>query len=260
MEKLSKLINKIVQEYEGEGHFGIAIEWRGQGFFLNENDVFPSASLIKLPVMVEGFMQSTSGTLTLEELVEVRNLLKTGGAGIVQYMSPQSRLSIRDLISLMVIVSDNMATNYLIDRLGMDKVNRRCQQLGMSSTILQRKMMEQKARERNIENYTSPQDIIRCLKAIHNDKNQNGKRILYHQQRLDKLPFYRSENSGIRIANKTGEWDKVEHDCAIIEHEDEIIFIAALTDQLTANQKGKELIQLIGASIFESLYDKKSLN
>lgn len=78
MEKLSKLINKIVQEYEGEGHFGIAMEWRGQVFFLNENDVFPSASLIKLPVMVESFMQSSGGTLALEDLVEVRSLLRTG--------------------------------------------------------------------------------------------------------------------------------------------------------------------------------------
>ncbi|MFP3719109.1 serine hydrolase [Niallia circulans] len=260
MEKLSKLINKIVQEYEGEGHFGIAMEWRGQGFFLNENDVFPSASLIKLPVMVESFMQSSGGTLALEDLVEVRSLLRTGGAGIVQYMSPQSRLSIRDLLTLMMIVSDNMATNYLIERLGMDNVNRRCQQLGMSSTVLQRKMMDREARKRKIENYTSPHDILRCLKAIYNDRNQSGKKILYHQQLLDKLPYYRGENSGIRIANKTGELDKVEHDCAIIEHEDEIIFIAILTDQLTANQKGKELIQLIGASIFECLYDKKSLN
>ncbi|MEK4439683.1 MULTISPECIES: serine hydrolase [Niallia] len=257
MEKLSKRIDKIVQEYEGEGHLGIAIEWKEQSFLLNENDIFPSASLIKLPVLIEGFMQSSSGILDLEDLVKVNSLQKTGGAGIVQYMSPQSRLSIRDLLTLMIIVSDNMATNYLIERLGMDNVNRRCQQIGMSSTILQRKMMDREARERKIENYTSPQDILRCLKSIYNDKNQSGKTILDHQQLLDKLPYYHRENSGIRIANKTGELDKVEHDCAIIEYEDETIFIAVLTDQLTANQKGKEIIQLIGASIFECLYDKK---
>jgi len=153
----------------------------------------------------------------------------------------------------MIIVSDNMAANYLIERLGMDRVNRRCQQLRMSSTILQRKMMDQEARERKLENYTSPLDIIRCLKAIQNNKNQSCKKILSHQQLLDKLPYYFEENSCIRIANKTGELDKVEHDCAIIEHEDEIIYVAVLTDQLTTNFKGKQIIQLIGASILECL-------
>ncbi|EOR26079.1 beta-lactamase [Niallia nealsonii AAU1] len=253
MEILSKRINEIVQEYKAHGHFGITIEWKEKCFYFNAKDVFPSASLIKLPILLEGFMQSSSGTLVLDDLERVKDIQKVGGAGIVQYMSPQSRLSVHDLLTLMIIVSDNMAANYLIERLGMDRVNRRCQQLRMSSTILQRKMMDQEARERKLENYTSPLDIIRCLKAIQNNKNQSCKKILSHQQLLDKLPYYFEENSCIRIANKTGELDKVEHDCAIIEHEDEIIYVAVLTDQLTTNFKGKQIIQLIGASILECL-------
>ena len=257
MERLSKSLNEIVQEYRGQGHLGIAIEWKGQFFFLNEKDVFPSASLIKLPIMIEGFMQSLSGILELDEVISVKNIPKVGGAGIVQYMSPQSYISIHDLLTLMIIVSDNMATNYLIERLGMESINRRCQQLEMSKTVLQRKMMDQQARERKMDNYTSPLDIIRCLKAIQNDKNQSGKRILSHQQLLDKLPYYLGKNCSIRIANKTGELDRVEHDCAIMEFEDEIIYVAVLTDQLPANQKGKEIIRLIGAGIFECISDKK---
>lgn len=257
IERLSKSINKIAQEHRGQGHLGIAIEWKGQFFFLNERDVFPSASLIKLPIMIEGFMQSLSGTLELDELIRVDNIRKAGGAGIVQYISPQSYLSIGDLLTSMIIVSDNMATNYLIERLGLESINSRCQQLGMSNTVFQRKMMDQQARERKLDNYTSPLDIIRCLKAIQNDKNQSAKRILSNQQLLDKLPYYLGENRSIRIANKTGELDKVEHDCAIIEYEDEIIYVAVLTDQLPTNQKGKEIIQLIGASIFECISDKK---
>ena len=88
MEILSKRINEIVQEYKAHGHFGIAIEWKEKCFYFNAKDVFPSASLIKLPILLEGFMQSSSGTLVLDDLERVKDIQKVGGAGIVQYMSP----------------------------------------------------------------------------------------------------------------------------------------------------------------------------
>lgn len=86
---------------------------------------FPTASVIKLPVMVETFHQMAAGTLSPETTVRLRGDAKVGGSGTLREMHDGTEVTVRDLIHLMMVVSDNTATNLLLEKVGTLKVNAR---------------------------------------------------------------------------------------------------------------------------------------
>jgi beta-lactamase class A len=86
----------------------------------NAEEVFPAASVIKLTILWELFRRVDEGELSLHEEMELRETAKVGGFGILKEMHPGLRPSLEDLATLMIILSDNMATNILIDLLGME--------------------------------------------------------------------------------------------------------------------------------------------
>ncbi|MFT8320289.1 MAG: serine hydrolase [Bacillus sp. (in: firmicutes)] len=246
---LEKNIATLIRMYKEEGHIGITIEWNNKKIEYNSQDMFPSASLIKLPIVVEVVEQAKTGQINMQQQIKNAELKVAGGAGIVQSLSKHSSLTIKDLATLMIIVSDNMAANFLMDVVGKENINDRCEKIGMPATKLKRKMMDAKARENGIDNVTTPLDILNCLKKINKDTLLLD--ILKQQQFRDKIPGFLKNNLEIQVANKTGELDLVEHDCAIITYKKETIYVSVLTEQFPTNKKGKEFIQLIGRCIFD---------
>ncbi len=128
---MERLKNKINEELHGfQGRVGLAIEIEGEGFTVNSEEPFPSASVIKIPILIEGLRQSEIGKINLDQLIPIAS--KVGGSGVLQAISRDVRMTIKDLMTLMIIVSDNTATNVLIDLLGMDELNRSMKQMGTS--------------------------------------------------------------------------------------------------------------------------------
>lgn len=153
-----------------DGVFGlVAIDLTsGERFAINDSIVFPQASAIKVPILVETFRQARAGTLSLDELHAVRPEERTGGSGIIQMLpGPGTQLTIRDLCTLMIVESDNTATNILIDRVGMKNINATLASAGYRRTVVQRKMMDTKASARGDENLSTPDDAARLMAAIH---------------------------------------------------------------------------------------------
>lgn len=103
---------------------------------INQREAFPTASMIKLPVLVELFHQVQEGRLSLDDWREVRQADHVGGSGLLRHMTAGIRLPIRDLAYLMISVSDNTATNLVIDLVGIDAVNRRMAALGRDGLVL----------------------------------------------------------------------------------------------------------------------------
>lgn len=249
---LEEKMEEIAEIYKNAGRIGIALEWNKKKISVNGDTIFPSASLIKLPILIEGFAQASGKYINLKQLVPISSIQKIGGAGVLQTFSHNSQITIQDLLTLMITVSDNMATNFLIDLLGKDQINNRCKTLNMKNTRLQRDMMDEKARRCGLENYTSPNDILQCLQAISYNREPMLEIILLQQQFRDKLPLYFHEGAFL-VANKTGELGGVEHDCAIIRYKQEIVHIAVLMDHIKENKLGKKVFHLIGENISQFL-------
>lgn len=251
---LEELRTILLQELAGcNGRASLFLEIEGEMIEFNSNEVYQSASLIKLPILFEALRQMETGQLQKESQLPIEEGDKIGDTGVLQAMKVK-QLPVVDLMSLMIIVSDNSATNLMIDLLGKDSINATLSRLGMSHSILQRKMLDFSAIQSGLDNYTSAADIGLCLKeGVNGDLlNQDSKSIfhafLLQQQFKEKLPLY-MDDTLLKIGNKTGELPGVEHDCGIIAYGENEAIIVVLIDELSDPQSGKSTIQQIGKHI-----------
>lgn len=241
-----------------KGRISIAIDLASHSIQINSDTPYSAASLIKIPILLEGFRQSEQGEIDLDETVMVPNEYRVGGAGVLSTLSEKFSLTLEDLLTLMIIVSDNTATNLIIDRLGSDPINNHCNSLALKHTKLSRKMMDFQAMKQGYDNFTSASDIIICLRSLDQGtlfSQQSRDKMLYilHQQQFNtKLPA-KMDKEKIYVANKTGELPGVEHDCAIVRREKKTAYIAVLIDELDENESARDTITEIGKLLYDYL-------
>lgn len=142
----------------------------GETFSFNAGMVFPQASAIKIPILMEVYKQAHEGKFALSNLREVSPRVTVGGSGILRSMEDPVSLSIRNLCVLMICLSDNTATNSLIDLVGMEAVNKTMASLGLEHTRLRRKMMDTAASGRGEENTSTPAEAASVLQILHEGK------------------------------------------------------------------------------------------
>ncbi len=220
----------------------------------NADDVISSASLIKVPILLAGLSQAEKGMLQLDEEAEVKDAARVGGAGVLQSMSKGLKVKFIDLMTLMIIVSDNTATNLIIERLGIEKINQLIKGLGYNCTELNRKMMDFEALKNGMDNTTTARDMVSGIKALAEQSLLTGK---YTQKALDILEKQQYKNKlantidteKVKVASKTGELPGIEHDCCIFTHKGKTVYAAVLVDQLQSQAAGRELLSAIGSLI-----------
>lgn len=219
--------------------------------------VFPAASMIKVPIMYEIMRQAASGKRSLDEMLMISDDVRVDGAGVLNELRPNLPLTVRELVTLMIVISDNTATNRLIDWIGMDAVNRTMSDLGLRSTVLKRRMMDFTAARAGNENLTCAADLERLFSFIADSRDLSPEYsrlmldILSRQQVQDKLPFYWPEE--IRLAHKTGTLPGVEHDAGILYLPGGPYFLCVMLGNLAANYQGLRLGAELGKVIYEHL-------
>ncbi|MBP3038428.1 serine hydrolase [Bacillaceae bacterium Marseille-Q3522] len=257
--KLNELKQKITELlHQSDGRFSVTIEIGGERLDWNGEEMYPAASLIKLPIMMTAFLQIEQGKWDSKELVPLKTLNRVGGSGVLQSFSDEGSLPIMDLITLMIVVSDNTATNWLIDKVGISEVNQFLEKANCLHTKLNRKLMDDTAIKKKIDNFTSSQDMIKLLKQIHKpglfsqESCHSMFAIMSKQQFQHKLPAFIDQQK-MQVANKTGEVAHVEHDSAIITYKNHTAYAAVLSADLPSTNTGKTIIQLIGKNLSEFL-------
>lgn len=249
---IDQLKQSVFSELAGcKGRASLFMEIEGTVIEFNSQEVYPSASLIKIAILYEALRQIDSGTIRAEGEVIISELDKIGDTGVLQALPNVKSYSIIDLLTLMVIVSDNSATNLMINLLGMDSINKTIRSLSMKNTILQRKMLDFQSIKSGRDNLTTAADIVACLKAgvtgtaLTKDSKDLFHSILEQQQFRDKLPVFLCEDL-MTAGNKTGELPGIEHDCAVITYGKSRAFVAVLIDGLAEPETGKSAIRHIG--------------
>ena len=178
-----------------------------------------AASVIKLPIMVTAFRDIAAGRLDPDEIVRIAPEMKKPSCGALTYMHDGLEVTVMDLITLMIILSDNTATNLLIDRLGMEKINANLRALGLNKPTLRRKLFDREAAGRGLENTITAEEMGLLLKKMYQgacvspEADREMLAILGDQRLNGKMPFYLH---GTKIAHKTGEDDGITHDVGIV--------------------------------------------
>ncbi len=255
LEDLREDLMKVVHECPGSVSFTILSH--DESLSWEENRRKSSASLIKLPIMMTAFEQIQTGSLNGDAMVVLRHEDHVEGAGVLNGLHDGITLSIEDLLMLMITVSDNTATNRLIELIGKDSINRFCLTWNLKRTFLNRKMMDFRSLEMGQDNWTSSMDVVSCLKGINEGPFKEASRrkmltMLSRQQFRDKLPAL--VGGDVKVFNKTGELPGVEHDCAILESTSgKIAYVAVLIDELQAPEDGRRAISRIGKLVYDYL-------
>jgi beta-lactamase class A len=156
----------------------------------------------------------------------------------------------------MIVLSDNTATNMLIERFGMETINTTIKNLGLHATVLRRKMMDFASAKAGNENLTTAAEMAFLFKGLADNNlglspqyNELMLDILKRQQTKDKLPFYLPED--IVLANKTGTLPGAEHDGGILYITGGPYIISIFTDGLAANYEGLQLVAKLGKMIYD---------
>jgi len=260
-QKLESTIHDVDQHLDGV--MGLAIEdlKTGDQFFLHEDEVFAQASSIKIAVLANLYLQAQQGKLKLTDLYTVQSSDLVPDSDIMGGLtSGVTRITLRDLATMMVAVSDNSATNVLIDRVGMDNVNAMLDFLGLAHTRLRRKMMDLDAAKQGRENISTPREMMMLLEAIYRGKllNKESTADFFKVLSTNKNSWIpRDLPADVKSANKPGALEGVRNDSGIVFVEGRPYVICVMTAFLTNERDGEQAISRVSFAAWR-MFDRLS--
>lgn len=242
---------------QARGRIGVAVAELPNGAVteINGDETFRAASVIKVPILYELFRKSETRKLNLDQVHVVSESNICTGSGVIRTLHRPLQLTLKDLATLMIIVSDNSATNELIDVAGIDDVNSTMESLALHRTKLRRKMLGDAGGDVPFEkdNVSSPRDLVTLLKEIYSAGHLSRQscdsllEIMKLQQLTNKIPRYLPSN--LSIANKTGTVKGVSNDAAILFLEKPIAIVVMCMD-LEHSAYGSDVIASIGRVVY----------
>ena len=216
-----------------------------------EKQPFPTASTIKLAILYELLKQCEEGKLALDKPIPLERSQVVAGSGVLQHLSTPTLL-LGDHAALMVILSDNTATNVVIDAVGLANVTARMKSLQLGDVLLRRKMMDGAAARRGDENVASPASLVRTIEllwrgeGLKKESRDAAVRILY------EVPgaIRRAVPGPVRVASKTGTLDGVRAEAAVVELEGRPFALAVMTTYLRHDPDGERAIGDVADAAF----------
>jgi beta-lactamase class A len=253
--KFERRLQEIAGRVDGVVGYAVLDLTSGDRIGHLDRETFPTASTIKLAVVYELFRQVDEGKVQLDETIALDRARAVGGTGVL-YQLGTPTLSIRDYATLMVIVSDNTATNVLIDRLGLDNVTKRMRGLGLTGTMLRRHMMDTAAARRGEENVSTPGELARLLQAFagpieagFDDHMRTAALDLLKKPKESRLR--RGVPAGVAVADKPGELEGVRVDAGIVFAKNRPYELVVMSTFLQDEEEGERAIAEMSRAAYE---------
>src|SRR5712672_2741940 len=244
-----------------DGVMGLALKdlTSGDTFFIYGDEIMPQASSIKIAVLANLYLQAQQGKLKLTDEYVVRASDLVTGSDIMLGLTPGvTRLTLRDLATMMVAVSDNSATNVLIGRVGMENVNAMLDGLGLHATHLRRQMMDLKAAGEGRENVSTPAEMMVLLESLYRGKVLNKemtddffKVLATHKDSW--IP--RDLPDDLKVADKPGALEGVRNDSGVIFVEKRPYILCVMTTYLHRERDGEEAISNVSLAAWR-MFDR----
>lgn len=283
---MNNLVMKIKDILDREqGNFSVVVQCDGEVIVSIASDrSYHSASLIKVPILLTVLSMWQNDEIDLEERIVLTESEKVGGSGVLELMESGSSYNLLELLKLMICISDNTATNILIERFGIDCVNSLMNRLNIKNTHLARKLMIYGT---GIYSKTTAGDMVEIFSHFTKSGHLNpvalqlGQKILMQQQSNNRInrdwklcghcrkvvgPLNTCPECGtstseidpieVPFLHKTGEINGVVHDAGIFEHNGKHIIIAVMSDGLSSNLSGESVLSKIGNLIYRETIEE----
>lgn len=288
---LIKILNEASKKLDGV--LGVAVEHLESGEYasLNGDELFPSASVRKIPILAEFFRQVEKGDLCLDQKITVTRRDFGLGSGILKELTPDFELTLRDLASLMMILSDNTAADIILEKVGLENITNSLQLMGLNKTKLVAnskqilfdligwdhlppkektfEVYQEKARKATFRgtwsigvtnnNVTTPNEMLRLLKMIVKYEVVNcesSTAILDIMNRCQTGRYRISKylpRGKVFVADKTGEIPGIRNDVGVITvlETGERYILSCFTKKASDIFAAEETIATVSKNIYE---------
>ncbi len=210
-----------------------------QSVGLRENTRVKTASVIKVAILAEAMLQVKEGKLHLDDALTLAAADRVPGSGLLQDLQPGLRLTLEDAMTMMIVLSDNTATNLVLDKVGIPNVNRRMAELGLPNTKVFKKVFKPLDRPMTDEEkefglgVTTPAEMLKLLEMIERRKIGDAATsdkmiaILKKQRDRDAIPRFLSGIPKVTFATKAGALDELRNDVGLVYTPNATLAIAA---------------------------------
>jgi len=254
-QSLASAVRRRAERFSGSAGYIIKDLKSGHVVSSNEDEIFPSASLIKLPIMCAAFQAVEEGKLSLSTAITLQKADKRGGSGVIKLAAAGTVFTNRELLEEMIIHSDNTATELIVRQLGIDYLQTAFAKLGLQDTEVHPDGFQLSSRHVPDDNITSPRDMAFLLEKIYQRQLVSAEAsdqmldILKHQHLRDRLPRFLPV--GWQIAHKTGLLRKACHDVGIVFTPQGDYMICVLTAHDANYKMAKRFIASMGRITFD---------
>ena len=269
---LETVLAPAIKAHRGDVAIAVKHLKTGDSFEHNADQPMPTASLIKFPVMIAAYDAVAKGKLSLDDMIELKKDDKVPGSGILTaHISPGAKICLRDAIHLMIVYSDNTATNLVLDKLGLATTNELMDALGCPETRIHSKVFRADtsiAPDRSKQfglGSTTARDMVKLAELLHGHKlvsEKASQQMLEHMFACDdKVKVPRSLPAGTRVAHKTGSVNASRTDAGIMETPSGPIAFCILTtnnkdQRWTDDNEGDLFCAEIGSAIYQFFNSK----
>lgn len=240
---LESRIAPLVKNHKGKVAVAVKHLKTGESYYLDADTVMPTASLIKLPIMVETYWQATDGKVKLDTTLTLKKDDKVPGSGILtSHFSDGASFPLKDGVRLMIVFSDNTATNMVLDQIGIPSTNKRMAELGLKNTKINAKVfkgsttsIDPAATKKYGLGSTTAREMVQLLELLDAGKVASPeacKEMLAHLKACDdKDKMTRFLPTGTVVAHKTGSVNSSKTDAGIIYTKSGPVALCVMTDE-----------------------------
>ncbi|MDX2038887.1 MAG: serine hydrolase [Isosphaeraceae bacterium] len=273
-DSLEARIRPLIESHKGEVAVSIRHLATGESFTYKDRVVMPTASLIKFPVMIEAYRQAKEGKIDLKRPVVLRKEDKVPGSGILtSHFSEGATIPLIDAIHLMIVFSDNTATNLVLDAIGLDATARTMESMGLPETKVHSKVYRRDTSvfpERSKKyglGSTTAADMIELLEKLNSRtlvSPEASDAMLEHMKGCDDdEKFPRFLPPGMKLAFKTGSVDAARTAAGILYTDSGPVAVCVLTDRnedrrWIADNAGNRLCALVAREVASHFANQSS--
>ncbi len=255
-EAMTGELDKMAAKYPGRASIYLKDLKSGRTWMYHPDDLFPAASLIKVPVMIAVFYKIRDGQLALDERMEISRRNRVGGSGSLKWRADGSKLTVRELLIHMINESDNTATKMVLDRLGIGYVQQQFPRMGLLYTGIYEEGMSIKGGRVMHENYTTAREMTSLMDKIYTGQavDKISSEVMLEILKKPKAVASRLAKGmpvGWEIAHKTGLLRQACHDSAVFLTPNGDYVMTVLTGQNRSYSAAKDFITKAGKVTFK---------